>query len=357
MITTMAAARTQGLLFVAGCLVALTLRAAQAQPAAESDRDVTVEVLTEHPQPMLAAATKTYRPVRLSGAGDKTEAILEALATTDTSLSFSETPLRDWIAAIAEKAGIDAGLDTRALEDAGIDLESPVSGGSAGRPLLHAVRSMLDPLGLAAVVRHGRLLVTTHERSQDPAYLERILYPILPGSDREELRDLIESTIAPETWDTVGGTATVRPLPAGCGSGLVVSQTEENHERISSLLGGIDRAIWKQGSAGEASRVVRTYPVSEATAREELAGSLVELCNEALTEGADPKATVRIVGKSLVVQSTSRAFHVMAAAIIESIDGVESILIEDEEDGDASEPSGAVQATSLRGMSGGPDAR
>jgi hypothetical protein len=313
--------------------------------ADDAEDDITVRVVTEHPQPMLAAATTSYRPVRLSGEGS-TEAILESLSKADATLSFAETPLRDWIATIAEKAGINAGLDTRAMEDAGIDLEAPVSGSSAGRPLLHAIRSMLDPLGLTAVVRHGQLLVTTHERSQDPAYLERFLYPILPGNDLEEVRDLIESTIAAETWDSVGGFATVRPLPAGCGSGLVVSQTEENHERIADLLGGIDRAIWKQ--AGNAARVVRTYAVADPQARDELAAVLVDLCNDALPEGKDPEATVQVVGDSLVVQSVSRAFHVMAAAIITSIDGVDSILIEEGDDDQLSEPAGAVQATSSR---------
>ena len=327
-------------------LAAIALQAARAEPAGEADDDVTVRVVTEHPQPMLAAATPSYRPVRLSGEGS-TEAILESLAKADATLSFAETPLRDWVAAIAKKAGIEAGLDTRAIEDAGIDPETPVSGSSAGRPLLHAVRSMLDPLGLTAVVRHGQLLVTTHERSQDPAYLERFLYPILPGNDLEEVRDLVESTIAPETWDSVGGFATARPLPAGCGAGLVVSQTEENHERIAALLGGIDRAIWKPAGAAAAARVVRTYAVADPQSRDELAAILVELCNDALPEGKDPEATVQVVGDSLVVQSVSRAFHVMAAAIITSIDGVDSLLIEEKGD-ELSEPAGAVQATSAR---------
>lgn len=330
------------------CTATLAARVIGAEPSADAGDDVTVRVVTERPQPMLAAATPRYRAVRLSSDASSS-AILESLAKSDATLSFAETPLRDWIAAIGKKAGIDAGLDMKPLEDAGIDLESPVSGSSAGRPLLQAIRSMLDPLGLTAVVRHGRLLVTTHEYSQDPAYLERFLYPILPGSDPEEVRDLIESMIAPETWDSVGGFATVRPLPAGFGSGLVVSQTEENHERIAALLGGIDQAIWNRAGEGPAARVLRTYSVADPRGREELAAGLVKLCNDALPEGKDPEATVQVIGDSLVVQSGSRAFHVMAAAIIASIDGVDSLLIEkDEADDDPPEPAGTVQATSLR---------
>jgi len=327
------------------CMATLAAHATRAAPSADANDDVTVRVFREHPQPMVAAATASYRPVRLSGEAS-TAAILESLAKADATLSFAETPLRDWIVAIGGKAGIDAGLDMKPLEDAGIDLESAVSGSSAGRPLLLAMRSMLDPLGLTPVVRHGRLLVTTREQAQDPAYLERFLYPVLPGNDLEEVRDLIESTIAPETWDSVGGFATVRPLPAGLGSGLVVSQTEENHERIAALLGGIDRAIWNRPGEGPAARIVRTYAVADPRGREELAAGLVKLCNDALPEGKDPEATVQVIGESLVVQSVSRSFHVMAAAIITSIDGVDSFLIEEEDDPD--EPAAPVQATSAR---------
>ncbi len=330
------------------CTATLASRAALAEPSADADDHVTMRVVTEHPQPMLASATPRYQAVRLSSEASS-GAILESLAKTDATLSFAETPLRDWIAAIGKKAGIDAGLDTKVLGDAGIDLESPVSGSSAGRPLLQAIRSMLEPLGLTAVVRHGRLLVTTRERSQDPDCLERFLYPILPGNDPEEVRDLIESMIAPETWDSVGGFATVRPLPAGFGSGLVVSQTEENHERIAALLGGIDRAIWNRAGEAAAARVVRTYAVADPRGREELAAGLVKLCNDALPEGKDPEATVQVIADSLVVQSVSRAFHVMAAAIITSIDGVDSLLIEDEQaEDEPPEQAGTVQATSAR---------
>jgi hypothetical protein len=304
------------------------------------------EVVTEHPQPMIAAATPDYRPRRISVDADRTEAILQELESTEATLSFAETPLADVVEAVAAKAGIDAGIDSRALEDAGIDPESPVNGSSKDRRLLDAMRSMVDPLGLAVVVRHGRLLVTTHERSHDPAYLQVFLYPVLPGADPAEVRDMVEATVAPETWDTVGGSGTVRLLPAAVGTGIVVAQTEENHERIAALLRGLDRAIWEaDGDAAHPARIMRTHPVADPEIRDALADRLVDLCNDALPDGEDPEASVQVVGESIVVQSASRAFHVMAASIITAIEGVESILIEET---DEDEPAPTVQATSSR---------
>ena len=338
------ASRGRGRLVAA---VSLVFAAAMPWCGARADEEgLAVEVITEHPQPMIAAATPDYRPRRISADADRTEAILRAIASTEAALAFAETPLVDVVEAVAAKAGIDAGIDGRALEDAGIDPETPVSGSSKGRRLIDAMRSMIDPLGLAVVVRHGRLLVTTHERSHDPAYLQVFLYPVLPGADPAEVRDLVEATVAPETWDTVGGSGTVRLLPSAIGTGIVVAQTEENHERITSLLQGLDRAVWQaDGDAAGPARVMRTHAVADPETRDALADRLVDLCNDALTEGKDPEAAVQVVGESLVVQSTSRAFHVMAAAIITAVEGVESILIEETEEDEASP---TVQATSSR---------
>lgn len=340
-----AGVRGRGRLVASVCLAVVTAAVPSGELRADEE-EFAFEVVTEHPQPLIAAATPDYRPRRISADADRTEAILQAVASTEASLSFAETPLADVVEAVAAKAGIDAGIDSRALEDAGIDLESPVNGSSKGRGLLDAMRSMVDPLGLAIVVRHGRLLVTTHERSHDPAYLQVFLYPVLPGADPAEVRDLVEATVAPESWDTVGGSGTVRLLPAAIGTGIVVAQTEENHERITALLRGLDRAIWEaDGDAARPARVMRTHPVADPGIRDALADRLVDLCNDALPDGKDPDASVHVVGESIVVQSASRAFHVMAASIITAIEGVESILIEETEE---DETSPTVQATSAR---------
>lgn len=52
--------------------------------------------------------------------------------------------------------------------------------------------------------------------------------------DFDTLIDLIGSTVAPDTWDTVGGWGGVEPFPTNlC---LVISQTAEVHEQIAALL-------------------------------------------------------------------------------------------------------------------------
>ena len=53
-------------------------------------------------------------------------------------------------------------------------------------------------------------------------------------ADFDTLIDLITSTVAPETWDKVGGTGKIEPFPTNLS--LVVSHTSEVHEQIAGLL-------------------------------------------------------------------------------------------------------------------------
>ena len=205
--------RNRGFAALALLCLAACDRATGEEPEAKRGLEPTLRVVTEHPQPMLAAATAAYRATRLSADAARTGKVLEAIAATEVPDGFEETPLRDVLTLIARKTGVPAGFDTRGLEDAGIDLETPVTGTIAGQPTLQGIRSLLEPLDLTVVVRHGRLLVTTRERSQSPDFLERFLYPVLPDGDPEQIAELIRATVAPETWEEGGGNAAIRPLP------------------------------------------------------------------------------------------------------------------------------------------------
>ena len=52
--------------------------------------------------------------------------------------------------------------------------------------------------------------------------------------DFDSLIELITSTVAPETWDEGGGDASIQPFPGNLS--LVISATQENHEKIADLL-------------------------------------------------------------------------------------------------------------------------
>jgi general secretion pathway protein D len=58
-------------------------------------------------------------------------------------------------------------------------------------------------------------------------------------ADFQTLINLIQQTVAPTTWNTVGGTGAIQPFPTNLS--IVVSQTQEVHEEIADLLDQLRR--------------------------------------------------------------------------------------------------------------------
>ena len=141
------------------------------------------------------------------------------------------------------------------------------------------------------------------------------------STDLVDVAALVEETVSPQSWSHRGGRGTISAAPAGLGRGLVISHTSETHEEIESILRGLDSAQWTpaEQDEGVTAVYVRAYVVDDDDSREGLADRLLELCNRALPHGADADARIEVIGRSIVVQSRSRPFQVMAAQIIAAI--------------------------------------
>ncbi|MFW6168918.1 MAG: hypothetical protein ACODAD_00410 [Planctomycetota bacterium] len=103
--------------------------------------------------------------------------------------------------------------------------------GAEGAPNSNA--SVLAQMGDA-----GMLPSLSSQQSQPPG--------VGPGgmggaamADYDSLMELISSTIAPDTWDEVGGAGAMEPFPTNLS--LVISQTQEVHEQVADLLDQLRR--------------------------------------------------------------------------------------------------------------------
>lgn len=328
------------------CLLAaaMLLGLGDAGPRTATGDEPSISIMTVRPQPMMANLGDAYRGVRLGRNRDAIEQATEALENRH-DIDLIETPLRKAVALVASKAGVGIGFDHQALDDMGLDIdETTVTAGFKDVSLRSVLREVLDQLHLAVVFRNERLLVTTAEQAEQHAV--RFFYPVLAGTDIDGLVSLIERTIAPDSWDSVGGLGAIAPVPDQMGTGLVISHTEKVHEEIAGLLEGLDAALWSpdQIDDGSEPRFVRAYPVADPAVREAAADRLVSICNESLPHGADAQATVEVIGESLVVRSKSRPFHVMAAQVLASLQGVDTILFEEE----PADPEAAAEAHATR---------
>lgn len=289
----------------------------------ETETETVYTVISSHPQPMLANVSDDYQVVRLWPRSDALATAREALDQQCEAAEFAETPFRDVVATVADKAGVRISLDHKALENTGFDINTPINADLAGLSFRAGLRKVLEDIDLAYVLRNDHVVITTADTASST--MDTVFYPVLAGVNVDEVAVLLEATVFPESWSHVGGAGTIIAAPAGLGHGLVVSHNSDAHEQIEAVLRNLDGALWVQEQTDEDKKpvFVRVYAVDDDDTRTGLQERLLTLCNDSLPHGADADARIEVIGKSLVVQSSSRPFQVMAAHIIAAVVGEE----------------------------------
>jgi hypothetical protein len=141
------------------------------------------------------------------------------------------------IANLAAQHGVPMAIDARHLEEAGVPADTPITKDLSGVSLRSLLRHVLNDLELTYVIRDEAILITTPEESE--SILTTLVYPVhdlvaWPGAvDFDSLVELIAITVAPHSWDEVGGPGNISAFGDDC---LVVGQTLEVHESLQELL-------------------------------------------------------------------------------------------------------------------------
>lgn len=182
--------------------------------------------------------------------------IREALRRPVT-MHFNEAPLHEVLAEVERQIRVPIALDIRALEDAGLDADTPVTVECEQVVARQVLDWMVRSIDLGWWSNHG-IVVTTREK-HDEHMIVRV-YPVADffvasgtfsqGALLDHLIDSITSTVAPETWDIVGGQGSMRLVPAA--GAMAVVQTREVHEEIEHLLYALRAARYAQGMSPHA---------------------------------------------------------------------------------------------------------
>lgn len=289
-----------------------------------------------HPQVSQANLARTYRVIPTFSSPAARAAELRIHAALDAEVDvrewqFVERPLSEVVDKIRDAMQVAVDIDTKTLEDAGIDPVELITFRSQGGTVRSSLRRLLQPVDLTWIVRDECLMLTTREQAQEALTTRLYPPPFGYGSNPltvglDPLIAVIRSAIDPPTWDIEGGPGSIRPLDDP--ELLIVTQTEEVHGQIASLMrelharGLADFGV-AEGDPEVRAPVVRIHPVADSQVRGDLTAKLVNLCNESLVTGADPDAKVTAVGECLAVQSVSPEFHVLAGRVIQSVAGVE----------------------------------
>lgn len=88
----------------------------------------------------------------------------------NTELDFAEQPLSDIIDYLKQRHDVEIQLNNKALFDAGVGSDAPITRVIKGIPLRSALKMMLDDLDLTYVVQNGTLMITTTKEAQGDLY-------------------------------------------------------------------------------------------------------------------------------------------------------------------------------------------
>ncbi|WP_154897222.1 hypothetical protein [Gimesia maris] len=171
------------------------------------------------------------------------------------ALTMEEMPLSEVLREISRRSGINLFLDSFGLEEVGLTPKTPVTIEVKGIKSKSVLNLLLEPMDLAYIIRDEVVVITSRTRSLGKPYV--VSYPVAdlavpvplagpvpadetepvpntPAIDFESLIDLIQSTVDPESWETVGGNGSIQPHAAS--QSLVIRQTSQTHQRIEDLF-------------------------------------------------------------------------------------------------------------------------
>jgi hypothetical protein len=124
---------------------------------------------------LLTERRKKYKAVDLTQYGPNETKILAAL-DEQTELDFLEQPLNDVMDYLKQRHDIEIQLDTRALIDAGIGSDTPITRNIKGITLRSALKLVLGELDLTYALRNEVLLITS--KAQADNMLTTRVYPV-----------------------------------------------------------------------------------------------------------------------------------------------------------------------------------
>ncbi len=118
---------------------------------------------------------KEHAAVDLTDPVGNTAKIRKAL-DEKTKIDFTDQPLQDVITYLHDLHGIEIQLDLKALEDASIGPDTPVTRNLQGITLRSALRLMLGALDLTYIIKNEVLLITTPDKAANE--LNTKVYPV-----------------------------------------------------------------------------------------------------------------------------------------------------------------------------------
>lgn len=191
-------------------------------------------VITADPAALVHQGIGTDRWINIDEAAEKK--IADALEQR-MDAEFRELPLQDVMQGLAQQQGIPIIVDHRSLEEVGLSGDEPVTIAIGDCKLRSLLDLMLQDLDLTYTVQGESLVITTEEYT-DYSQLNRIYW--LEGTgyasgDYQSIIDSITTSIAPDSWEAMGGPSTIVPLGSSRPA-LMIRASYRVHHQLENLF-------------------------------------------------------------------------------------------------------------------------
>lgn len=250
---------------------------------------------------------------------------IEAALASEASLEFHETPLDVVLQHLSLRYEIPFTLDQSALDLLGLSSDQPISMEMKSVRLQDGLTLMLRDLDLDWMIWNGVIEVTSPEQAQshlttvvydvselyhrDPLDAGAVHYQPSAYADVTGLISLITRTTEPESWEELGGPATIETWHNGEKDLLIIRQTWRMHQAIGGFLDKLKEHAPKNKPAAKEDAVsTKLYVVPQDSPIK--AEELVKIVQLTL-EDADwrEKRSITAVANVLVVKQTAAVQH------------------------------------------------
>lgn len=151
------------------------------------------------------------------------------------SVGFRDTPMEAAVQELAVRSGIEIRLDIKALADASIQPNEPVTFAVTDGQLPLALTALTRGLGLDWILESDVVWITS--TGEADSTLKVAVYDVRDlckdVSESDALLETIASQVAPISWDETGGPGVLTFVSPGV---LVVTQTDQLHDQVLKLL-------------------------------------------------------------------------------------------------------------------------
>ncbi|MFN3151052.1 hypothetical protein [Bremerella sp.] len=181
------------------------------------------------------------------------------LQKATAEIDVIEARLGDALKWVSEQIEVPIRIDQRALDDVGLDVDTPVTLKTPQLAADSLLQILLREVMLTYRIDSTGVVVTTWEAAE--SRLIRRVYPIGdlvnegPLSDPHYLIGVITSTVEVPLWEYLGGPASINHYQ----NSLIVDQTNQAHDKIQHLLAQL-RQVKKQPSDAYATEALYVNP-------------------------------------------------------------------------------------------------